>query len=91
MLPLIKSYYPYSSDNYGCNSLQVTTDKLILYYSYQTIIAYNDDGVLIIRKNDWSVTTSKHLNAISEDKSIRISGEDFEAKLQQVMKKYKLS
>lgn len=90
-LPTMKSYYPYSSDNYGANSLVHNFEKLSLYYSYNTCVAYIDNGELVIRKNDWSTTTGKHLNAICSDKSIRIDGAEFETKLTEVLKKYKLS
>jgi len=90
-LPKISSYYPYSSDNYGANSLVHHFENLSLYYSYNTCIAFSDNGALVIRKNDWSTTTGKHLNAINSDKSIRINGEVFENKLLEVLKKYNLS
>jgi len=61
-LPNISSYGDYSSDNYGVNTLRVKLVNITLYYSYKTIVAYEDakDG-LVVRKNDWSTTTGKHL------------------------------
>lgn len=90
-LPTIKSYYPYSSDNYGANSLVHDFENLSLYYSYNTCIAYRENGELVIRENEWSTTTGKHLNAICSDKSIRIDGTEFETKLAEVLKKHNLS
>lgn len=90
-LPTIKSYYRYSSSNYGANALEVNFEGLILYFSYDTVIAFRADDGLVIRKNDWSTTTGKHLNAISEDKERRISGKEFEEKLNEVLTKKGLS
>jgi len=50
-------------------------------FSYKTPIAFYANGELTIRQNDSQTTTGKHLNAIDADKSIRISGEEFENKL----------
>lgn len=50
-------------------------------FSYKTPIAFYANGELTIRQNDWQTTTGKHLNAINTDKSIRISGDEFENKL----------
>ena len=90
-LPTIESYYPYSSDNYGANSLKLEFENLTLYYSYKTIIAFRAGNGLAIRKNDWSSTTGKHLNAIDDDKSRRIDGEEFERQLLEVLKEKGLS
>lgn len=87
----LKSYGEYSSDNYGAHAMQVDVGAIRLYFSYETVIAYNAPGEgLVIRENDWSTTTGKHLNAISRDKSRRISGEAFEAKLEAMLKKHDL-
>ena len=90
-LPTISSYFPYSSKNYGANSLRVSFGNLDLYYSYETVIAFRASGGLVIRKNDWSTTTGKHLNAINDDKSRRIDGSEFEKQLKEVLVKYNLS
>jgi len=91
-LPKISSYYPYSSSNYGANSLRVDFDNLSLFFSYETVIAFQEYGHLpVVRKNDWSNTTGKHINAIEPDKSKRLNGDEFESKLIEVLKKYKLS
>jgi len=90
-LPTISSYYPYYSGNYGNNSIKMSFDNLDLYFSYETVIAYRDENGLTIRKNDWSTTTGKHLNSISDDKSRRIDGELFETKLKEVLKAHNLS
>lgn len=90
-LPTIKSYGEYSSDNYGAHCLVVSFPKLDIYYSYETPIAFRTaDTGFVIRENDWSTTTGKHLNWLDEDKKKRISGEEFEKKFEKVLKKFRL-
>ena len=85
-------YYNYSSSNYGVNSLVFTIGKLKIWYSYKTVVAFQDwlDDVMC-RENEWSKTTEKHLNAIEPDKSKRVSGEHFEKQLKKILKKYDLA
>jgi hypothetical protein len=94
MMPTISNYMArhYSSDNYGAHSLQVDLGQLILWYSYHTVIAYRYKGVTVVRQNDWSTTTGRHLNAIdSGDKKARIEGGQFEAQLKSVLDELHLS
>jgi len=66
------------------NFYTIKTDKGLFWYSYKTCIAYRSaqpSTGLVIRKNDWNVTTGKHLNYINSDKSVRVSGEAFEKAL----------
>ena len=93
-LPTISNYYGYSSDNYGAHSLKVVippTRKnakgITLFYSYDTIIAYRQDGETIARVNDWGSTTGKHLNAIEPNHSARIEGDKFEKMLIKALKR----
>lgn len=52
------------------------------WFSYETCIAFKNERTgFVIRENDWSNTTGKHLNAINPDHSIRIKSEDFEREL----------
>lgn len=88
----IKPYGRYSSDNYGAHAMQVDIGRVRLYFSYQTIIAFHDDvSGLVIRENDWSSTTGKHLNAINSDKKRRISGAQFEKELAALLKLHDLT
>ncbi len=61
-----------------------------VFISYRTPIAYYDykAGKLVIRENDWSNTTGKHLNDINPDHSIRISGSEFMKKYNKYFKKF---
>lgn len=63
---------------------------LAVYFSYETPIAIhdNENNKWVIRENDWSNTTGRHLNYINEDKSIRIAGAEFEKKYRELTSKY---
>ncbi len=78
-LPTIGGYGRYSSDNYGVNCMFVQVGPLEVWYSYRTPIAFRAHGNIVIRENEWGPTTGKHLNWIDEDKSIRVSGTEFQA------------
>ena len=43
------------------------------YFSYSTLVGVRYGGTLLVRRNDWSTTTGKHLNAIDGgDKASRL-------------------
>ena len=82
-LPEIRTYGEYASGNYGAHALVVDVGPIRVWYSYQTPIAFHVDGhERIVRENDWSTTTGKHLNWIDgggpKAKKSRVSGADFE-------------
>lgn len=81
-LPKISSYGEYDSSNYGAHTLVMDLGDLEIFYSYKTIVAYQDiqDG-LVCSVNQWSTTTGKHLNWIQSDKSKRVSPELFDSML----------
>lgn len=85
----IWNYGDYSSSNYG-SSRAVTIGDLDLYFSYDTVIAFQNHGDLVITKNQWSTTTGRHLNCINRDKKIRVPYEDFKKKLNDVLEKHDL-
>lgn len=90
-LPQIRNYVDYSSSNYG-SSREVSIGSLTLYFSYETVVAVRTPfSGLIIRENDWSTTTGRHLNAINPDHNMRVSGRDFEMQLEEIMKHYKIT
>ncbi len=88
----MRSYGNYSSDNYGAHAMQVDIGKIRLYFSYQTVIAFHEDGHCVkVRQNDWSTTTGKHLNAIDGgNKKNRLPGAEFEKELSALLKLYNL-
>lgn len=86
------NYGSYSSDNYGAHSLAIAIGEVTLFFSYDTVIgfiAYPYGEV--ISENVWTVTTGKHLNWLQPDKSRRVSNEEFEEKLTQVLEKHNLA
>jgi len=49
-----------------------------IWFSYRTPIAFAYNGETVVRENDWSTTTGRHLNEIDGgDKSSRVSGDEF--------------
>jgi hypothetical protein len=64
--------------------------RLSFYFSYETLIAFSDDGELTIRLNEWSGTTGRHLNSINRDEKKRVPPDVFFKKLDQVLAKYNL-
>lgn len=91
MVNVSKRTYGNYSNNYGAHCIEITVGNLSLYFSYDTVVAFSDGSGLVISQNDWGSTTGKHLNAISEDKSRRIPHAEFEAKLNEVLKKHNLT
>lgn len=82
----IWNYGDYSSGNYG-SCMAVMFGPIELYFSYKTIVAFRNprDG-LVICKNVWSHTTGRHLNCINPNHSRRLSYEEFDKKLEKMMK-----
>ncbi len=74
----VSNYY-----NKQSNNTLVESSKGDVWFSYKTPIAFrtSETGV-VVRQNDWSATTGKHLNSIDPDKSKRISGGDFMEQLE---------
>lgn len=92
MLNIRKWSYGNYSNNYGAHCIAVQIGNLDIYFSYATVVAFRDDGSgLVVSQNDWGPTTGKHLNAIDENKSRRIPRAEFEAKLDEVLKKHDLT
>ncbi len=60
------------------NFYNIETARGIFWFSYDTCIAFESNGKLVIRENEWNVTTGKHLNWINSDHSIRVTGQEFE-------------
>lgn len=87
-LPEISNYGKYGSDNYGAHTLRVDFQNFTLYYSYETIVAYDDvtDG-LVVSENVWSTTTGKHLNWIQSDKKKRVKHSEFLVMLEEMLKR----
>lgn len=73
------------SEYCGKNARSLELGNLTLYFSYETLIAFNHPETgLVIRENDWGPTTGKHLNAISDNHRERIPGKAFEKQWNEV-------
>ena len=86
------NYGNYSSDNYGANSICVQLGNKSIYYSYDTVVAfegYNSKGVrfdLTVSENCRGPTTGKHLNWIDGGrKDKRLSRDEFLRKLSEFL------
>lgn len=87
-LPTISNYGDYSSSNYGAHTLRVDVGNLVLWYSYQTVIAFRADGRnTVVSENCYGVTTGKHINWVDGgDKKSRLPRPEFEKQLTDVLK-----
>lgn len=85
-----RNYGEYASGNYGSHTQEVTIGDLRLWFSYDTVIAFNNGDGLKVCKNAWGSTTGKHLNWINPDKSRRLPGDEFDKQIAKVLKKHKL-
>ena len=86
------NYGSYSNDNYGANSICIQLGNKSIYYSYDTVVAfegYNSKGVrfdLMVSENCWGPTTGKHLNWIDGGrKNKRLSRDEFLRKLSEFL------
>lgn len=83
----ISNYGRYSSDNYGANTIKVSIGQLRLWFSYQTLVAFQlDYQDRVVHQNVWTTTTGKHLNWIDNGQhKSRVSAEQFAEKLAEAM------
>ena len=59
--------------NIASNFHEVIIGKTVIYFSYETPIAFRHPFTgLVVSENDWSVTTGKHLNSINPEKTSRV-------------------
>lgn len=62
--------------------------NLHIYFSYETVIAFEEDGDLYCCENTWGPTTGKHLNSIQPNHSLRMSYDVFQQRFNETMSKY---
>lgn len=67
------------------NFTRLDMGGLTIFFSYQTPIAFINSQGITARKNQWGPTTGKHLNFVSTKQDLRLSGEEFEKRLQEAM------
>jgi hypothetical protein len=71
------------------NFTEVRIGRVRLWFSYETPIAlYTPDLGTVVRENEWGPTTGKHLNHIDGHSEGRVSGEEFQRKLDMVLSPY---
>ncbi len=64
----------------------VSIGDLDLYFSYETVVAFETMGLgLVVSENMWSTTTSKHINAIAGANYPRFPREKFKKMLKEVL------
>jgi hypothetical protein len=65
----------------GANATVVTLGPLTVWFSYQTVVAFQAaGGRRYVSQNHWSTTTGRHLNEIDGgDKAGRLGRAEFEA------------
>lgn len=96
-LPTINNYGYYSSNNYGAHSLKVEIPPsnknkhgITLYFSYETLIAFEGfiggSSQKVVIKNQWGVTTGKHLNFIDGGSKNRVEEKEFNKLYRQALK-----
>lgn len=71
------------------NFSRVEVGNLTVWFSYSTPIAFHTfDSGTVVRQNQWSNTTGKHLSQIDggdkQAKEARVTGDEFEALLKRV-------
>lgn len=67
------------------NFTEVHIGPLTVWFSYKTPIGYQAESRQVVRQNDWSNTTGRHLNWIDNgNKEARVTGEEFEIGLSYV-------
>lgn len=63
--------------NLTSNFNKVTIGNLTMWFSYETMVAFQFLEKLVVHQNDWTTTTGKHLNLISADKKLRVNHQIF--------------
>lgn len=85
------NYGEYASSNYGAHTTAIKIGTLVLFFSYQTVIAFEELGhVRRVSKNYWSTTTGKHLNWLMKNKAERLDSETFDKELAEILTKHNL-
>ena len=84
-IPSFESYGDYDRPN--ANALKFYVGNMVIWFSYKTPVAFRQwNKERVVRENDWSVTTGKHLNWIDGgDHSNRVPGEEFEKLLKEAL------
>jgi len=86
MIVSLGNYGNYSSDNYAAHCLRLTLGDLTLYFSYRTVVAFEEGFKMYVSENCWGPTTGKHLKWIDDGcKKSRLKRDKFEELLEKVL------
>lgn len=96
IVPEFSSYGEYASGNYGAHAMRFRLPNGVsFYYSYNTLVAFGSPLTgKVVRYNEWSTTTGKHLNWIDGGgvaKKVRLQPDKFEEALKEMMEQYGLN
>ena len=70
------------------NALYVEIGPLTIWFSYSTPVAFQVGGEpRVIAQNIWGNGTGAHINLIDRDKSKRVSQDEFNARMAEVLAK----
>ena len=58
----------------------------IIYFSYETPVAFEQNYKMVCSENLWGVTTGRHLNSICLDKKERLTSDKYKIKLFKLIK-----
>ena len=72
------------------NFSRVSVNGLTLWFSYETVIAFQDTGNVVVSENVWGPTTGKHINAVSYAGTERTPRAEFVQALQDTLSAYGL-
>jgi len=74
------------------NAMAVKVGKLTLFFSYETVIGFQEEGkAVVVCENCWGNTTGKHICLIGgQNPKDRLPREQFDKKLEAVLKAHKL-
>ena len=85
----IRSYCTTNGGREDPNAKVLYFGPLIVWFSYWTPIAFQVRGrERVVRRNDWSITTGKHLNEVDRRDGTRISGTEFEQRLNAALERF---
>jgi len=72
------------------NMTEVSIGDLDMYFSYQTMVAFNTPSSgKVVQKNEWGATTGKHLNYVDGGAiNNRVDAEEFARRWNEVATKY---
>ena len=65
-----RTYYGAAGGNYGSHAMAFTLGPLVLFFSYQTLVAvreYSSTPKMIISPNRWGPTTGKHIRELTRN------------------------